>query len=179
MLTPKMSGLFDVREYDGKTKEHQARRMKADTDNIVFSAIFAKNELPDCFKIDGKADEMLKERASRRERTAAETEGRQPELDVLAVSFKIGTSAKWFDKHGRPMGRPTNAELESERWNVQIDFARREKDPSSPLKPSGYWVNAIMIAKTESNPFEGQEFEPIEEPESKTIEEADAELPFD
>lgn len=179
MLTPKMSGLFDVRDYDGKTKEHQLRRMKADTDNIVFSVLYQKSELPECFKVNGQPDELLKERASKKERNAAEAEGRQQNLDSFAVTFKIGANCKWFDKYAKPCDRPTNAELEAGSWSAQIDFVRREKDPANLLKPSGYWVNCIMIAKVENNPFEGQAFEVVEEPEPQTIEEADAALPFD
>lgn len=181
MLTPKIGGLFDVREYDGKTKEHSARRMKADTDNIVFSAMFAKDQLPDCFKVEGKADVMLKERASKKERNAAEAEGRQPNLDSFVASFKIGANAKWFNKYGKPCERPTNAELEEKRWNVQIDFARREKDDANPLKPSGYWVNAIMVAEIEDNPFEGQAFETESEPAKAEVadkNESETDLPF-
>lgn len=163
MLTPKICGLFDVRDYDGKTRDHNARRMKADTDNIVFSAMFEKGSLPECFKINGKPDAMLKERASRKERMAAEAEGREPNLDSYVATFKIGVNAKWFDKNARQCPRPTNIELEESRWNVQIDFNRKEKDAANPLKPSGFWVNAIMIAKVESNPFEGQAFEEMQD----------------
>lgn len=184
MLTPKMSGLFDVRNYDGKTKEHAARQMKADTDNIVFSALYLKSELPDVFKLNGQPDILLKERATRKERQAAEIEGREAVMDALAVTFKIGQGTKWFNKYGKPCDRPTNAELEQKRWNVQIDFARREKDPSNPLKPSGYWVNAIMIAEVEENPFDGQAFEaepgfiePID-PDADAKETDDGGLPF-
>ena len=181
MLTPKMSGLFDVRTYDGKTKEHAARQMKADTDNIVFSALYLKDELPDCFKVNGAPDPLLKERATRKERNAAEAEGRKPMLDAYAATFKIGANCKWIDKYGKPSDRPTNTELEENRWNVQIDFARKEKDEANPLKPSGYWVNAIMVAKVENNPFDGQAFEAepeADDPETAAAGEHD-DLPFD
>lgn len=174
MLTPKMSGLFDCREFDGKTKEHNARRLKADTENIVFSAMFIKEELPDQFKVGGVPDQMLKERSTKKERAAAAAENRQPVLDAFVAAFKIGQTTKWFDKYGHANDRPTNEELESERWNVQIDFSRREKDPNNPLKASGYWVNAIMVAKVESNPFEGQAFEQAPEADAEQDSEEDA-----
>lgn len=140
--------------------------MCADTDNIAFSSLFALNEVPECFLIGGQPDSLLKQRVSRREKEAAEREGRQPVVDSLAASFKISPNTKWFDKYGKACTRPTNVELEGSRWMVQIDFARREKDPTNPLKPSGYWVNAIMIAKVEENPFEGHEFEhPTDQPQ--------------
>lgn len=177
MLTPKMSGLFDCREFDGKTKEHSARKLKADTDNIVFSAMFLKEELPDQFKVNGVPDPMLKERSTKKERAAAAAENRQPVLDAFVAAFKIGQSTKWFDKYGHATDRPTNEELESEHWNVQIDFSRREKDPNNPLKASGYWVNAIMVAKVESNPFEGQAFEQAPEADAEQDSDEDVQKP--
>lgn len=177
MLTPKMSGLFDCREFDGKTKEHSARKLKADTDNIVFSAMFLKEELPDQFKVNGVPDPMLKERSTKKERAAAAAENRQPVLDAFVAAFKIGQTTKWFDKYGHATDRPTNEELESERWNVQIDFSRREKDPNNPLKASGYWVNAIMVAKVESNPFEGQAFEQAPEADAEQDSDEDVQKP--
>ena len=177
MLTPKMSGLFDCREFDGKTKEHTARRLKADTENIVFSAMFIKEELPDQFKVGGVPDQMLKERSTKKERAAAAAENRQPVLDAFVAAFKIGQTTKWFDKYGHATDRPTNEELEAERWNVQIDFSRREKDPNNPLKASGYWVNAIMVAKVESNPFEGQAFEQAPEADAEQDSDEDVQTP--
>lgn len=172
-----MSGLFDCREFDGKTKEHSARKLKADTDNIVFSAMFLKEELPDQFKVNGVPDPMLKERSTKKERAAAAAENRQPVLDAFVAAFKIGQSTKWFDKYGHATDRPTNEELESEHWNVQIDFSRREKDPNNPLKASGYWVNAIMVAKVESNPFEGQAFEQAPEADAEQDSDEDVQKP--
>lgn len=172
-----MSGLFDCREFDGKTKEHNARRLKADTENIVFSAMFLKEELPDQFKVNGAPDRMLKERSTKKERAAAAAENRQPVLDAFVAAFKIGKTTKWFDKYGHATDRLTNEELEAERWNVQIDFSRREKDPNDPLKASGYWVNAIMVAKVESNPFEGQAFEQAPEADAEQDSEEDVQKP--
>lgn len=183
MLTPKISGIFDCRKYDstGK-KQHDQRELMADTDNVTFSAIFAKDAVPECFQINGSVDAMLKEKVSKREREAAEREGRAAVADVMVAKFKIGANCKWFDKFGKPCDRPTNAELESERWNVQIEFTRKEKDDANPLKPSGYWVNAIMVAKIENNPFAGQAFE--QAPEDDDQQDAPSagdhdDLPFD
>lgn len=182
MLTPKMSGIFDCRKYDstGK-KQHDQREMVADTDNITFSALFPIDQVPECLKVNGENDTPLKPKTTRREREAAQREGREAVADAMAAKFKIGANCKWFDKFGKPCDRPTNAELEANRWNVQIDFARKEKDESNPLKPSGYWVNAIMVAKVENNPFEGQAFETA--PENDDPQDADPnetdDLPFD
>jgi hypothetical protein len=137
--------------------------------------------MPEVFLVNGKLDEFAKLRSSKREREDAEHEGREPKLDLVNVKFKIGANCKWFDKHAVACDRPTNAELEANRFNVQIDFVRREKDPSNPLKPSGYWVNAIMFAVVENNPFTGQAFEaPAEvDDEPETAAEAKDDLPFE
>ena len=66
-----------------------------------------------------------------------------------------------------------------------VDFARKEKDAANPLKPSGYWVNNIMVSKVENNPFAGQAFDPTEEPEPEDPEtpaggaDKHDDLPFD
>lgn len=186
MLSPKMSGIFDCRKYDQSGKlTHDQRQLLADTDNIAFSAIFPINQVPDEFTNNGVWDSMLKSKSSRKEREAAKAEGRNPVADVVVAKFKIGANTRWFNKFGKPCERPTNAELEESRWNVQIDFTKREKNDADPLKPSGYWVNCIMVAKVEQNPFAGQAFEteaePEPEPESTqepiSDEEAD-DLPF-
>lgn len=160
MLTPKMGGIFDCRAYDQSGKlTHDQRKMLADTDNVTFSALIPIDQVPDMFKPGGQLDEYAKPKSSKKEREAAKAENREAVLDVVSVKFKIGANAKWFDKFAKPCARPTNAELEANRYNVQIDFTRKAKDPSNPLKPSGYWVNNIMISPIESNPFSGQAFE--------------------
>ena len=164
MLTPKINGIFDCRKYDqsGK-KQHDQREMLADTDNITFSALFPADAVPEVFYVNGQLDEFARPRSSKREREAAEREGREPQNDMVNVKFKIGINCKWFDKTAKACYRPTNEMLEKLRYNVQIDFVRREKDAANPLKPSGYWVNAIMICPIEDNPFTGQAFEQAEE----------------
>ena len=182
MLTPKMSGIFDCRAYDQTGKlDHKSRRMLSDTDNVTFSAIFALDAVPEQFMQNGNLDEFCRTKASKREREAAAAEGREAVPDVAVAKFKIGQSTKWFNRHGQACARPTNQELEEGRYNVQIDFVRRERDESNTLKPSGYWVNAIMICKADENPFQGQEFEPIDTPDEPEPEPENAtnDLPFD
>ena len=182
MLTPKLSGIFDCRKFDQSGKiEHAQRPMLADTDNVTFGALIPIEQVADCFKQGGTLDEFAVARASKRERAAAEQEGREPVADVVSVRFKIGQNCKWFDKHAKPITRPTNTELEACRYQVQIDFTRKEKNPNAPLQPNGYWANAIMICPIEENPFAGQAFEQADEPEPEqpaTQEQAD-DLPFD
>ena len=160
MLTPKMGGIFDCRKYDQSGKKtHDQRELLADTDNVTFSALIPINDVPEVFKVNGNLDEFAKPRASKKEREAAKAENREPVCDVVSVKFKIGANARWFNKNAKPMQRPTNAELEANRYNVQIDFTRKAKNDENPLSPSGYWVNNIMVSPIEQNPFAGQAFE--------------------
>ena len=178
MLTPKICGIFDCRKYDQSGKlAHDQRQLLADTDNVTFSALISIDNVPDVFKkkitlktpvmeLMDKFDNFVIQKSSKKEREAAKAENREPVCDVVSVKFKIGANCKWFDKYARPCARPTNAELESNRYMVQLDFTRKEKDLSRPLKPSGYWVNSIMINQIESNPFAGQAFEEYDDPEN-------------
>lgn len=171
MLTPKICGIFDCRKYDQSGKlAHDQRQLLADTENVTFSALIPIDQVPDVFKkkltlktpvteMLDKFDDFVVPKSSKREREAAQAENRQPVCDVVSVKFKIGANCKWFDKYARPCDRPTNAELESKRYMVQLDFTKKDKDLAQPLKPSGYWVNSIMINPIEANPFAGQAFE--------------------
>ena len=171
MLTPKICGIFDCRKYDQSGKlAHDQRQLLADTDNVTFSALIPIDQVPDVFKkkltletpvteLMDKFDNFVVPKSSKKEREAAKAENREPVCDVVSVKFKIGANCKWFDKYAKPCARPTNAELESNRYMVQLDFTKKEKDLAQPLKPSGYWVNSIMINPIEANPFAGQAFE--------------------
>ena len=179
MLTPKIGGIFDCRKYDQSGKlAHDQRQLLADTDNVTFSALIPIDQVPDVFKkkltletpvteLMDKFDDFVVPKSSKKEREAAKAENREPVCDVVSVKFKIGANCKWFDKYARPCARPTNAELESNRYMVQLDFTKKEKDLAQPLKPSGYWVNSIMINPIEANPFAGQAFEEDNDPENE------------
>jgi len=178
MLTPKICGIFDCRKYDPSGKlAHDQRQLLADTDNVTFSALIKIDQVPDVFKkkitletpvteLMDKFDNFVVPKSSKKEREAAKAENREPVCDVVSVKFKIGANCKWFDKYAKPCARPTNAELESKRYMVQLDFTKKEKDLAQPLKPSGYWVNSIMINPIEANPFAGQAFEEDNDPEN-------------
>ena len=183
MLTPKICGIFDCRKFDQSGKlAHDQRQLLADTENVTFSALIPIDQVPDVFKkkltlktpvteMLDKFDDFVVPKSSKKEREAAQAENRQPVCDVVSVKFKIGANCKWFDKYARPCDRPTNAELESKRYMVQLDFTKKDKDLAQPLKPSGYWVNSIMINPIEANPFAGQAFEdnnPENEPQVNT-----------
>src|SRR5574344_1532300 len=139
MLTPKMVGIFDCRAYDQSGKlAHDQRKMLADTDNVTFSALIPIDQVPDMFKPGGQLDEYAKPKSSKKEREAAKAENREAVLDVVSLKFKIGANARWFNKNAKPMQRPTNAELEANRYNVQIDFTRKAKDASNPLSGQAF-----------------------------------------
>lgn len=164
MLTPKLGGIFDCRKFDNSKKlTHEQRQMVGENDTITFNALLPIDGLDECFKTNGQIDECNKPKANREEREKAAAENREPKANSVAVKFKIHPNAKWFDKHAKPMQKPTNEELEAYRWNVQIDFTKKAKDQQNPLAPSGYWVNSIMAAKIENNPFEGCPFETSDE----------------
>lgn len=179
MLTPKIGGIFDCRKYDQSGKlAHDQRQLLADTDNVTFSALIPIDQVPEVFKkkltletpvteVLDKFDDFVIPKSSKKEREAAKAENREPVCDVVSVKFKIGANCKWFDKYARQCERPTNAELESKRYMVQLDFTKKEKDLAQPLKPSGYWVNSIMINPIEANPFAGQAFEEDNDPENE------------
>ena len=179
MLTPKICGIFDCRKYDQSGKlAHDQRQLLADTDNVTFSALIKIDQVPDIFKkkitletpvteLLDKFDDFVVPKSSKKEREAAKAENREPVCDVVSVKFKIGANCKWFDKYAKQCARPTNAELESKRYMVQLDFTKKEKDLAQPLKPSGYWVNSIMINPIEANPFAGQAFEEDDDPENE------------
>ena len=179
MLTPKIGGIFDCRKYDQSGKlAHDQRQLLADTDNVTFSTLIPIDQVPDVFKkkitletpvteLMDKFDDFVVPKSSKKEREAAKAENREPVCDVVSVKFKIGANCKWFDKYAKPCARPTNAELESNRYMVQLDFTKKGKDLAQPLKPSGYWVNSIMINPVEANPFSGQAFEEDNEPENE------------
>lgn len=160
MLTPKFRGYFNCRKYDQSGKlAHDQRQMLADTDNITVAGVFALAEVPDVFRLsDGSLDAFVRLRASRSEREKAQAENRQPNNDQATVSIKIAANCRWFDKFGNPCSRPTNADLEARRYNVQVEFTRKAKVEGNPLAPSGYWANAIMFEEVMDNPFAGQAF---------------------
>ena len=134
MLTPKICGILDCRKYDQSGKlAHDQRQLLADTENVTFSALIPIDQVPDVFKkkltlktpvteMLDKFDDFEVPKSSKKEREAAQAENRQPVCDVVSVKFKIGANCKWFDKYARPCESPTNAELESKRYMVQLDF---------------------------------------------------------
>lgn len=167
MQTGKQTAIFDCKKYNAKLSKEQWRVL-GDTENVQCTITYALAELPDMFKQDGQPDEFVRLYASKTEKENAQHENRAAVNNRAAVRFKVGANCKWFDKYGHACERPHNTELDGKRFEVNIDFARKAKQPGNNLAPSGYWANAIMYREIEECPFAGQEFEKdetLDEPE--------------
>ena len=80
------------------------------------------------------------------------------------------------------MNRPTNEELDSERWNVCLDFNALHGG-STKKEASGYWLNGILLQGTQSDMFadlneEGAEMNAEHLPNEVAGEMADEDLDF-
>ena len=80
------------------------------------------------------------------------------------------------------MNRPTNEELDADRWKVSLDFhALHEKKKKK--EASGYWLNGILLQGTQSDVFadlneEGAETNAGHLPNAVAGEMADEDLDF-
>ena len=136
MRLDNVSGYFDCREFDAR-KAYADRTLKADTQQIAFNMTFAPDKLP----------EVVSEFAKEFERKDG-TRG-------FAVRMKVGGKCKFFRKENgavRQVARPTNEELDGERWNVCLDFNALHGD-SDKKEASGYWLNGILLQGTQSDMF--------------------------
>ena len=136
MRLDNVSGYFDCREFDAR-KAYADRTMKADTQQIAFNMTFAPDQLPETVA------EFAKE-FERKDGTRA-----------FAVRMKVGIKCKFFRKENgavRQVARPTNDELDGERWNVCLDFNTLHGD-STKKEPNGYWLNGILLQGTQSDMF--------------------------
>lgn len=177
MQTGKQIAIFDCKQYNAKLPKEQWRVL-GDDENVQCTITYALSDLPymfkqalppDIFKPGSQnslqVDEFVRLYSSKTEKEDAARQGRAITNDRAAVRFKVGANCAWFDKYGRKTERPHNTELDGKRYEVNIDFARKAKQPGNSLAPSGYWANAIMYRKVEDNPFAGQEFEKDETPD--------------
>lgn len=164
MQTGKQIAIFDCKQYNAKLPKEQWRVL-GDGENVQCTITYALSELPDNFKQNGQPDEFIRLYSSKKEKEDAARQGREITNDRAAVRFKVGANCAWFDKYGRKTERPHNTDLDGKRYEVNIDFARKAKQPGNSLAPSGYWANAIMYREVEDNPFAGQEFEKDETPD--------------
>lgn len=163
MKTGKQIAIFDCKQYNQKLPKEQWRVL-SDDENVQCTVTFAISELPEIFKVNGQIDEFVRPYSSKTEKEDAERQKRAITNDRAAVRFKIGSNCRWFDKFGHACVRPHNTDLDGKRFEVNIDFARKAKQPGNSLAPSGYWANAIMYREIEECPFAGEEFEKDDAP---------------
>ena len=136
MRLDNVSCYFDCREFDAR-KAYADRTLKADTQQISFNMTFAPDKLPD----------VVSEFAKEFERKDG-TRG-------FAVRMKVVAKCKFFRKENgavRQVNRPTNEELDGERWNVCLDFNALHGD-SDKKEARGYWLNGILLQGTQSDMF--------------------------
>ena len=166
MRLDNVSGYFDCREFDAR-KAYADRTLKADTQHISFNMTFATDKLP----------EVVSEFAKEFERKDGS--------NAFAVRMKVGGKCKFFRKENgavRQVNRPTNEELDGERWNVCLDFNALHGD-GTKKEARGYWLNGILLQGTQSDMFadlneEGAESNAEHLPNAVAGEMADEDLDF-
>ena len=136
MRLDNVSGYFDCREFDAR-KAYADRTMKADTQNIAFTLTYAPDQLPEVVSEFAKESEY--------------NDGTR----YFKVRMKIGRKCEFLRKENgfvRRIKRPTNEELDGERWNVCLDFNALHGD-SNKKEARGYWLNGILLQGTQSDMF--------------------------
>ena len=135
-LTQTLTGWFDVRVYNERIAREN-RQIKGDNDNIGFTASFAAGDpAAVAFSTYGKP--------------YADANGNPR----LRVNFKIGRKCRWFDENANPVAKPSNIDLDGKQFEVVMQYNEVAGDPSNPLSPKGYWVDAIQFREAQINPFE-------------------------
>ena len=134
-LTQTMTGWFDVRVYNERIAKEN-RQIKGEADNISFSATFAVGDpAAVAFATYGKP--------------YADANGNPR----LRVNFKIGRKCRWFDENANPVAKPSNMDLDGKMYEVVMQYNEVAGDPTKPLSPRGYWVDAIQFREAQVNPF--------------------------
>lgn len=136
MRLDNVCGYFDCREFDAR-KAYQDRQMKADSQQVGFNMTFAPDALPECVAEFAKEFE------------------RKDGSKAFAVKVKVGAKCKFFRKENgvvKQVVRPTNEELDGERWEVCLDFAALHGD-ATKKEACGYWANGILLVGTQSDMF--------------------------
>lgn len=129
-----LGGYFDVKIYRNGVAREQ-RQMKNDGDTITFNVAFS--EYP---------SELMEGKDYIRE---AVVNG----LKRYYVSFKVGRICRFFDKDGKPMDRPKNADLDGKRWDCRIRYKVLHGD-ASKMQPRGFWADAVQIKPADDITFE-------------------------
>lgn len=133
-LTEKLTGWFDTRVWKENTPREQ-QRLKADDDNIGFSTTFEQ------------CPPALQEFA----KPYTDSNGNQR----WRVTFKISQKCRWFDGNAQPVDRPSNQELDGQRFEVRVQYNTLRPAPNAGDKAArGYWANCIQFERVNENPFE-------------------------
>lgn len=134
-LTQTLTGWFDVRVYNERIAREN-RQIKGEDDNIGFTASFAAGDpAAVAFAAFGKP--------------YADANGNPR----LRVNFKIGRKCRWFDENANPVAKPANIDLDGKQYEVVMQYNEVAGDPTKPLSPKGYWVDAIQFREAQVNPF--------------------------
>ena len=134
-LTQTLTGWFDVRVFNERIAREN-RQIKGENDNIGFTASFAAGDpAAVVFAAFGKP--------------YADANGNQR----LRVNFKIGRKCRWYDENANPVAKPANIDLDGKMYEVVMQYNEVAGDPSNPLSPKGYWVDAIQFREAQVNPF--------------------------
>ena len=134
-LTQTLTGWFDVRVYNERIAKEN-RQIKGEADNISFSTTFAAGDpAAVAFAAYGKP--------------YADANGNPR----LRVNFKIGRKCRWFDQNANPVAKPSNIDLDGKQFEVVLQYNEVAGDPTKPLSPKGYWVDAIQFREAQINPF--------------------------
>ena len=136
MRLDNVSGYFDCREFDAR-KAYADRTMKADSQQIAFTLTYAPDQLPEVVSEFAKESEY------------------KDGTRYFKVRMKIGKKCQFLRKENgfvRRIKRPTNEELDGERWNVCLDFNALHGD-SNKKEARGYWLNGILLQGTQSDMF--------------------------
>ena len=160
MRLDNVSGYFDCREFADRT-------MKADSQQIAFTLTYAPDQLPEVVAEFAKESEY------------------KDGTRYFKVRMKIGKKCQFLRKENgfvRRIKRPTNEELDGERWNVCLDFNALHGD-SNKKEARGYWLNGILLQGTQSDLFadlneEGAETNAEHMPNEVAGEMADEDLDF-
>lgn len=130
-----MSGYFDTKIFrQGVAREN--RQMKQDGDTITLDVGFA--EEPTWLYAEGGGAYV---------RTAEVNE-----LKRWYVSFKVGRICRFFDRNGKPIERPRNADLDGKRWDCVLQYKVLNGD-AAKLQPRGFWADAIQLKPADEITF--------------------------
>lgn len=134
-LTQTLTGWFDVRVFNERIAREN-RQIKGENDNVGFTVTFpAGDPAAVAFAAYGKP--------------YADANGNPR----LRVNFKIGRNCRWFDQNANPVSKPANIDLDGKQFEVVMQYNELDGDPSKPLSPKGYWVDAIQFREVRQNPF--------------------------